>query len=106
MTSASCSTTITGVSPVAQGLHTADETGRIGRVQADGGLVEDVGYADEAHTQLGGQAHALSFAAAETGVTAVEGEVTETHFEEELKAGFEAPEDLAELRVAIIRPVR
>ena len=66
-----------GVAEVAQLVQDADELGGVARVQADGGLVEDVERADEAGAERGGELDALRFAAGEGGGEAVEGEVVE-----------------------------
>ncbi len=64
-----------------------DEAGDVLRMEADGGLVEDVEHVDEAAAEDGCELHALGFAAAERAHRAVEREIAEADFEEEAEAG-------------------
>ena len=63
MVSSSCSTTMTCVAQVAQSFQGADQAGVVALMQANAGFVEDVHHADQARTDLGGQADALCLAA-------------------------------------------
>src|SRR5208337_5374380 len=76
-----------GVAEVAKTFQNVDEALRVARVQADGGLVQDVECADEMRTQRRGQLDALRFSSRESGGQAVEGEVVEADFVEKLQAG-------------------
>src|SRR5271157_1849875 len=76
-----------GVAEIAETLEDVDEALRVARVQADGGLVQDVERANEMRTQRRGQLDALRFTARERGGKAVKGEVVEADFVEELQAG-------------------
>ena len=67
-------------------LEGSEEGGVVARVEADGGLIEDVEDALEIGSELRGEADALGFAAGEGGGGAVELEVTESDVVEELKA--------------------
>ena len=84
-----------GVAEVAELFHDADEVGGVARVQADGGLVEDVECADETRAERGCELDALGFAAGECGGEAVEGEVLEADLLEEVDALADLFEDLA-----------
>ena len=84
-----------GVAEVAQGFEDADELGGVAGVQADGGFVEHVERADETRAERGGELDALRFAAGERGAEAVEGEVVEADFVEEVDALADLFEDLA-----------
>src|SRR5208337_358643 len=76
-----------GVAEIAETLQDVDEALRVARVQANGGLVQDVKRADEMRTQRRGQLDALRFSARESGGQAVEGEVVEADFVQKLQAG-------------------
>src|SRR5208283_4049175 len=76
-----------GVAEIAETLQDVDEALRVARVQANGGLVQDVKRADEMRTQRRGQLDALRFSAGESGGQTVEGEVVEADFVEKLQAG-------------------
>ena len=93
-----------GVAEVAQGVEDADELGGVAGVQADGGLVEHVERADQARAERSGELDALRFAAGERGAEAVEREVVEADFVEEVDALADFFEDLAgDLRAATAR---
>ena len=74
------------VARVAQLFEGVDEADVVALVEADAGLVKDVEHVDEATTDLRSQADALAFAAGEGGRGAVEGEVVEADFEDEVEA--------------------
>ena len=76
-----------GVAEIAETLEDVDEALGVARVQADGGLIQNIERADEMRTQRRGQLDALRFPARESGGQAVEGEVVETDFVEKLQAG-------------------
>jgi hypothetical protein len=82
-----------GVADVAEFEKRADEAIVVALVQADGGLVENVADADKAGANLGGEADALCFAAAEGGGFAVEGEVAEADVGHEAEAGGDFSHD-------------
>src|SRR5882724_124333 len=75
-----------GVAEVAQGFENVDQALRVARVEADGRLVENVKRADEMRAERRGELDALRFAAREGGSEAIEGEVVEADFVEELEA--------------------
>src|SRR2546430_1149426 len=75
-----------GVAKVAQGFEDVDQALRVARVEADGRLVENVKRADEMRAERRGELDALRFAAREGGSEAIEGEVVEADFIEELEA--------------------
>ena len=71
---------------VAPGLERAqrgDELLVVTRMQTDGGLVEHVGHAHEAGTELGSQPDALCLTAGERGHAPRKGQVTEPHVNKE-----------------------
>ena len=84
-----------GVAEVAQGVKDADELCGVARVQADGGLVENVKRTDQARAERCGELDTLRFAAGERGAEAVEGEVFEADLDEEVDALADLFEDLA-----------
>jgi hypothetical protein len=84
-----------GVAGVAEVGEDGDEGAGVLRVEARGGLVEDVEHARELVSGLRGEAEALELAAGEGGGAAVEREVAEAGAEEEVEA---APELLLEGR--------
>ena len=75
-----------GVAEVAQGFEDVDEALGVARMQADGRLVENVERADQMRAERGGELDALRFAAGERGGEAIEREVVEADFIEELQA--------------------
>src|SRR5438876_100273 len=75
-----------GVAKVAQGFENVDQALRVARVQTDRRLVENVKRADEMRAERSGELDALRFAAGESGSEAIEGEVVEADFVEELEA--------------------
>jgi hypothetical protein len=81
-----------GVAAVAQGLEGVEQQAVVARVQADGGLVEDVAHAAQVGAELRRQADALRLAARQRGRGAVERQVAEADV---LQEG-EAPADLAD----------
>ena len=82
------------VARVAQLFEGVDEADVVALVEADAGLVKDVEHVDEAAADLRSQADALAFAAGEGGRGAVEGEVVEADFEDEVEARADLFEDL------------
>ena len=68
-----------GVAEVAQAFEDGDEAVGVARVQAYGGLVEDIHGAHQRGAQRGGQCYALPFAAAESAAFAVQGEVAQAY---------------------------
>ena len=79
-------------------IERAEERLGVGRVQAGGGLVEDVDDAEEVGVQLRGEAEALQLAGRERGRAALEREVAEAEIEQHVEAlgelGGDAPGDL------------
>ncbi len=61
-----------GVAPVAQAAQLAEQPLVVLRMQADARLVQDVDDADQAHPELGGEAHPLRLPAGKRRVVAVE----------------------------------
>ena len=84
-----------GVAEIAQGVEDADELGGIARMEADGGFVQHVECADKARAERCGELDALRFSAGERGGEAVEGEVFEADFHEEVNALANLFEDFA-----------
>ena len=74
------------VPQLAQGGY---ELAVVAGVQAYARLVQDVDYVHEFGPDLRSQAYALAFAAGERGRRAVEGEVVQTHVQQEAYALFE-----------------
>ena len=66
-----------GVTEVAQTLESVEQAAVVALVQADGRFVEDIEYADQGGTDLGGQANPLPLAAGEGPGGPVEGQVVE-----------------------------
>ena len=71
-----------GVAQVAQLLEHLDEAVSVARVEAYGGLVEDVHAAHQRAAKRGGQVDALALAAAETVGEAVQRQVSQAHVEQ------------------------
>ena len=84
-----------GISLVAEGDEGFEKGGIVPRVEADGGLVEDVEDAAEIGAELGGEADALGFTAGKGVARAVELEVAEADFLEETEALADLGEDVA-----------
>ena len=74
------------VARVAKFLERVDEAPVVALVKADARFVEDVEHVHELGTYLRGQADALALASAQALAAAREGEVVESHVEEELDA--------------------
>src|ERR1041385_1669715 len=71
-----------GIARVAQGLEDADKAGRVVRVQADAGFVEDEEGVDQARAEAGGEVHTLGLAAGERAGGAIQREVAEADLNE------------------------
>ena len=82
------------VAHIAQLGQGFDEAAVIALVQADGGFVEHVKHADQARTDLGGQADALGLTAGKRTGGAREGQVVQAHVQQELQARIDFLEDL------------
>ena len=80
---------------LAQLFEGVEQGGVVARVQADGRLVEDVEHAAQVAAELGGEADALAFAAAEGGGGAVELQVAEADFLHELQPLADLGQDIA-----------
>ena len=90
-----------GVAQVAQLDQGGEQAVVVALVQADARLIQHVEHAGEACADLGGQADALGFAAAEGHRRAVEAEVIEPHIQQELQAHADLPEhQIADLDLA------
>ena len=74
-----------GVAAVAQRPQLAEQPRVVVGMQADARLVEDVDDADQAHAELGGQAHPLGLPPESGRVVAVEREVAEAGLEQEMQ---------------------
>ena len=74
------------VAEIAEGFQDVDEALRVARMQADGRFVEYIKRADEMRTERGGKLDALRFAAGKCGGEAIERQVIEANFIEELQA--------------------
>ena len=75
-----------GVAEIAQRFEDVDQALGVARMQANGRLVEDIERADEMRAERRGELDALGFAAGKRGGEAVEREVVEADFVEELQA--------------------
>src|SRR6185436_19394137 len=75
-----------GIAEVTKAFEGFEEAFVIALVQADARFVENVENTDKASADLGGEADALSFAAAETAAFAIQSEVTEPDVFEEAEA--------------------
>ena len=75
-----------GVAEIAQVFERAEQAVVVARVQADGGLVENIEHAAKARADLRGQANALGFAAGKRGGGAIEAEIAEADGEQEIEA--------------------
>ena len=82
------------VAHIAQLGQGFDEAAVIALVQADGGFVQHVEHADQARTNLGGQADALGLTAGERACGAREGQVVQAHIQQELQARVDFLEHL------------
>ena len=69
-------------------LSVLDQARVVAVVEADTRFVEDVEYAHEPRTDLGGETKALRFAAGQRGGAAIEGEVAEPDVVEEISAAI------------------
>ena len=93
--SSSCSTT-TSVLPLSlRCLQGLEQDAVVARVQADGRLVEHVAHALQVAAELRRQADALRFAAAQRGRGAVQRQVAEADFFEELEPARDLADDVA-----------
>ena len=81
------------VALVAEAFERVEEHAGVAVVQTDGRFVEDVADAAEVRAELGGEADALAFAAAERWHGAVEGEVAEADFLQEREARADVGDD-------------
>ncbi len=82
------------VADVAQVDQRTDQARVVGRMQADGRLVADVEHAHQAGADLGREANALRLAAGERRGAAVQRQVVEADFDEEVEAGANLLEHL------------
>ena len=90
------------VAEIPQGFEDVDETLRVARVQADGWLVENVERADEMRAERSGELNALRFAAGKSRGKAIERQVVEADFIEELQAAANFFQDfLGDFRLAV-----
>ena len=56
-------------------------------MKADAGLVEDIEHIDKLRTNLRSQSDALALTTRERGRLAIQGEIVEPHFEQEVQSG-------------------
>ena len=75
-----------GVAAPLQGTQGAQQAFVVARVQADGRLVQHIGHAHQAGTQLGGQADALGLAAGKGGHGPAQGKIFQPHVAHEGQA--------------------
>ena len=75
-----------GVAQVAQLFERLDEAFVVTLMQADAGLVEDIEHVDQLGTYLCGQAYALALTTRERGRRTIQGQIVETHFEQEVES--------------------
>ena len=74
------------IAHIAKFLKHVDKAFGVARVQTDGGFVEDVETAHQTTAEGGGEVDALAFSSGETVGEAVESEIVEAHFFEEMQA--------------------
>src|SRR4051812_21089828 len=74
------------IAAILEELKGVEEVFVVARMKTDGGFVEDVKDAAEIGAELGGEANALGFAAAEGGDAAAEFQIFEADFTEEFQA--------------------
>ena len=74
------------VAHIAEFLKHVDKAFGVARVQTDGGFVENVETAHQTTAEGGGEVDALAFSSRQTVGEAVEGEIVEAHFFEEMQA--------------------
>ena len=74
------------IAHIAEFLKHVDKAFGVARVQTDGGFVEDVETAHQTTAEGGGEIDALAFSSRQTVGQAVEGEIVEAHFFEEMQA--------------------
>ena len=99
--SSSCSTTSSVLPFGLQTLERAEQDAVVARMQADGGLVEDVANAAQVGAQLRREPDALRFAAGERGRGAVERQVREPDLAQESEAARELGDDVpSDLRLS------
>ena len=77
------------VAQVAQALQGVQQAGVVARVQTDGRLVQDVQHTHQARADLRGQPDALRLAAGEGGRRALQGQIVQTHIDQEAQAGVD-----------------
>src|SRR5205085_1251616 len=75
-----------GVPAVAQLAQRREEPFVVMRMEADAWFIENVDHADQPHAKLSRQAHALRLAAGQSRVLAIEGEITESGFIQEMQS--------------------
>ena len=85
-----------GVAHVAQLEQRVEQVALVARVQANGGLVEDVQHAHQPAAQLRGQADALALAAREGGGRARQVEVVQAHVQHKAQPRAQLFEHLAD----------
>ena len=81
------------VAQIAQAAEHCDQVLGVGRVQADGGLVEDVQHAGESGAEQGGQAQALRVTRRQARRRLVEGQVADADVDEPAYALPEVGDD-------------
>ena len=106
MTSASCSTTTTVLPRVAQLVERVDELRRVSGVQAERGLVEDVGDAGQAPAELRREPGASRLASGQAVAAAVERQVGEPDAVERREPPPDLPERLGAQRASARAPGR
>jgi hypothetical protein len=82
-----------GVAEVAKGFEDVDEALCVARVETNGRLVENVERANEVGAKRRGELNPLGFAAGKSGGEAIESEIVEADFVEELQTGANFIED-------------
>ena len=95
-----------GVAQVAQFFQHGHEALGVARVQASGGLVQDVDDAGQLRVQHAGQAHALQLAARQRDGLAVEREVAQPHLQVAGELRLQVAQVVARMRALLARERR
>ena len=76
-----------GIPQVPQTLQCGQQLVIVPLVQADAGLIQDIGHAHQAGTDLGGQTDSLGLAAGQCSRSSGQGQVIQTHIDEKAHPG-------------------
>ena len=92
-----------GIPEIAQPAQGADKPRVIALMQADARLVEHIEHAGQPRTDLRREPDALCFAARKRAALAIEGEIIEPDFEEEIEPRRNFLHDLGDDRALLLR---